>query len=844
MGPKPQVFKAPDGTEFSSRTEWRDYMMANYYSYKNKKNIKDVLIKKPGDIDGQVFDIAECENCTLVILDTCEQVQIDQVKNCKIFIGACTSSIFIRNCTDCIFYTCCRQLRLREVTSSSFYIYSMAEVHIEYSNTLQFAPFNGGYPEQAQHFQSAKLDPNHNLWYDIFDHNDPNKTHSNWSLMPENEYEEPWFPSTKCNPAVPRSKPGSVAKFEEKDEMQAFGVQQMISDAIQQGNEVVPPKLASPPKASPPKAGNANANKKLEQKKEEKVGSEISLEVSLLIASAIAKNIDVSTWFNEGGFKGKLPVLDFNTKLISLSLIVGMEEDWETKRELEVAVSSVSLKTIQHLCSSGVDKAKKPYIDVTKFITLCKTKLAEEMGEEFDDSDNINKVDDTIVGNIIVEDNDIDINIDDIPVPLGISSEEIVEKYANIGLNTNNQEDDDDAAPARPSTARGSRTATRFEFESTGRPKSAPTTSRSSTSNKRPVDATQLDVNNLTPTKKVFAESLTLPDSPFDEEVVFNVEDEDDVDTAVGGVISKSKARTLPKSSSLKPNTARSKPTVSAPTKSATKAPVQSKPVRTASAGPLRPTKHEHEPFVSARASRSMTRPATSSSISRPVSTQSSSFTRTSVSRPRPSSADPAQRYNRTSIGTSIASQPFHSTASIYSQKSISTEDQLVHFEKLVEDKVRQNVKQADSYHTIQVHLGFISDYTMVPHRGIAVTSSPRAWLSIKEIQAAFQAAYLRLPDAHMYALMRLVNKYAKTVRDTEPTGIAEDAVRTSVSNNPNSTVLSHSKISADWFKKYLVDLRLCKTPSSTRRSLSASIIRNNDNNDGIITILNIITSS
>lgn len=48
MPPKPQVFKAPDGKEFSSRTEWRDYMMATFYSFKDKKNEPEPLIKKPG----------------------------------------------------------------------------------------------------------------------------------------------------------------------------------------------------------------------------------------------------------------------------------------------------------------------------------------------------------------------------------------------------------------------------------------------------------------------------------------------------------------------------------------------------------------------------------------------------------------------------------------------------------------------------------------------------------------------------------------------------------------------------------------------------------------------------
>ena len=137
MPPKPFVFKAPDGKEFTSKAEYRDYMMANYFSYKNKKNEVNPLLKMPGDVDGQVFDIADCENSTLVVMDKTEQVQIDNCNNCRIFIGSCSSSIFIRNCNNCEFYTVCRQLRLREVTDSTFYIYSMAEVHIEYSNKVR-----------------------------------------------------------------------------------------------------------------------------------------------------------------------------------------------------------------------------------------------------------------------------------------------------------------------------------------------------------------------------------------------------------------------------------------------------------------------------------------------------------------------------------------------------------------------------------------------------------------------------------------------------------------------------------------------------------------------------------
>ena len=240
--------------------------MATFYSFKDKKNEPEPLVKKPGDIDGQMFDIGDCENSTLVIMDNCEQVQIDMVKNCRIFVGACASSIFIRNCENCVFYTCCRQLRLRDVISSKFYIYSMAEVHIEDSKDVQFAPFNGGYPEQSRNLSAASLDPTHNLWYDIFDHSDPAKTHANWSLIPESEYEQPWFPAGPCDVAIPLTKQGSVARpeLEGQGDMQAFSIQQMIADDAAAKKQPSPAKVAPPPvvtsqespsKVTPPPVG-------------------------------------------------------------------------------------------------------------------------------------------------------------------------------------------------------------------------------------------------------------------------------------------------------------------------------------------------------------------------------------------------------------------------------------------------------------------------------------------------------------------------------------------------------------------------------------------------------------
>lgn len=256
MPPKPQTWKSPDGQIFTSKPEYRDYMMAKYYSFKNIMNVAETQVKKPGDVDGQPFDIADCEGSSLVVMDVSDQVQIDSCKKCRIFIGACSSAMFIRNCEDCVFYTCCQQLRLRDVTRCTFYIYSYAEVHIEFTNNVMFAPFNGGYPEQAAHLQRIGHNVNHNLWYDIFDHNDADKNKSNWSLLSMKDYEAPWFPANPCTPAIPITTPGSVAKTLEGGQVgQAFGVDQMRADQAAAAGS----KLASAqPPAAPDSASHTN----------------------------------------------------------------------------------------------------------------------------------------------------------------------------------------------------------------------------------------------------------------------------------------------------------------------------------------------------------------------------------------------------------------------------------------------------------------------------------------------------------------------------------------------------------------------------------------------------------
>lgn len=230
-------------------------MILNFYSFKEKVNEPEPLVKTPGTVSGNMFTIENCDNCTLAVCDNCETVHIDNIKRCKVFIGSAVSSIFIRNCEDSVFFTCSQQLRLRDCIRCDFYVFSVAEVHIETSNAVRFGPFRGGYPDHDKHLKTARLDTGHNLWYDIFDHNDPLKTKENWSLIDPATYVEPWFPMGPCESALAANAVGSVDRSKEHDEsMASFGLDQLRVDAVKTSSPQKPVAIPLPVPIPAPEA--------------------------------------------------------------------------------------------------------------------------------------------------------------------------------------------------------------------------------------------------------------------------------------------------------------------------------------------------------------------------------------------------------------------------------------------------------------------------------------------------------------------------------------------------------------------------------------------------------------
>ena len=108
--------------------------------------------------------------------------------------------------------------------------------------------------------------------------------------------------------------------------------------------------------------------------------NEIGLDTALLIAAATAKGISPSLWLCENVDPGVRPFSDFSSRLIGLGLAVGIQEDRDTKKELDHATSKASLRTIYRLCKAGKDSNGVLLVDVGLFLRLCNLKILEYIG--------------------------------------------------------------------------------------------------------------------------------------------------------------------------------------------------------------------------------------------------------------------------------------------------------------------------------------------------------------------------------------------------------------------------------------------------------------------------------
>jgi len=159
---------------------------------------------------------AHLSNVHVTVAHTLTALRINDVRDCKFWVGPVAGSVHIENATDCVFIVASRQIRIHSSKKCTFYLYVLSNPIIEYSTALQFSPYTLHYPRLRQQMLSSGLikysaaienkinggkagspDETHepvasvntsNLWYRVDDFNWLKSQPSpNWSILPENQ---------------------------------------------------------------------------------------------------------------------------------------------------------------------------------------------------------------------------------------------------------------------------------------------------------------------------------------------------------------------------------------------------------------------------------------------------------------------------------------------------------------------------------------------------------------------------------------------------------------------------------------------------------------------------------
>lgn len=154
------------------------------WTVSNRKN--DEIFLSADETNNKDITISSLESCLIRIEGHPSSLQISNLRECVVFCGPISRSVFADNCTDCRFVFGCQQLRLHSSHYCDLYMHVTCRAIIEDCDNINVAPYM--YENMENDFIDAGLDLKKNNWDDVADFNwlSSNMESSNWKrIAPE-----------------------------------------------------------------------------------------------------------------------------------------------------------------------------------------------------------------------------------------------------------------------------------------------------------------------------------------------------------------------------------------------------------------------------------------------------------------------------------------------------------------------------------------------------------------------------------------------------------------------------------------------------------------------------------
>jgi len=129
----------------------------------------EVVVKKPGDVNGVQFLVEDCSDTQVFLVDKVGPIAMDNCKGCTVICGPSDSSVFIRDCSDCDVVVGCQQLRLRDCKNMRIFLHSQTGPIIESSSNIRFGCYSYDYFGITKHFKEHGFYLLKNLWFSVYD---------------------------------------------------------------------------------------------------------------------------------------------------------------------------------------------------------------------------------------------------------------------------------------------------------------------------------------------------------------------------------------------------------------------------------------------------------------------------------------------------------------------------------------------------------------------------------------------------------------------------------------------------------------------------------------------------
>eukprot|EP00913_Durusdinium_trenchii_P005584 g5204.t1 len=144
----------------------------------------ELIIRKPGDLQGRDVWLSHLRGCRVVFLDRIGALHVHHLKQCEVVVS---SSAMLHHCENCIFTLAVKQLRLHDSQTVALHLHTLSGPIIEHCQRVAFAPIDLHCPEGARLLQEASLGETAEggAWSEVQDFNWLKRQASpNWRLVP------------------------------------------------------------------------------------------------------------------------------------------------------------------------------------------------------------------------------------------------------------------------------------------------------------------------------------------------------------------------------------------------------------------------------------------------------------------------------------------------------------------------------------------------------------------------------------------------------------------------------------------------------------------------------------